>query len=471
MTQLNSSTPKKSRRNLLKSGLTLAGTGMLSGTAPVFSASAFAADNAPMPGDIRIKPARKALVFIMLDGGNDSFNMLVPSNNRHYQEYRNSRSNLALSQSSLLPLENRNDQQGREFGVHPSMPEIQQLFNKQDLAFISNIAPMIEPTSKQAMNNGSAKLPLGLLSHADQFKHWQTSRPEARINQGWFGYLSDALQPRRSDNQIPMNISLAGSNIMQNGILSSHYSITDKGSIGLIVNEQKTPLNAALLESFETLLSTDYQHDPFKQSYLAQTRQAQSRHQVFRDAITPVDINTRFSDTPLSQQLKVVAGSIKAADRLNQQQQTFFLRYIGWDHHDELLNNHQRMLQILSQALGEFQQSLEELGIDEQVITFTGSDFGRTLTSNGNGTDHGWGGNTLVMGKPINGGNIYGQYPSLSLGDNNPLDAGNGVLIPTTATEQLYAELARWFGVANKDINTLFPNLYRHTQTTLNQLI
>ncbi|WP_271272301.1 DUF1501 domain-containing protein [Aliamphritea hakodatensis] len=458
------------RRHLLKSGLGLAGAGLLGGTAPVFSAPAFGATG-PAPGDIRLQPARKALVFIMLDGGNDSFNMLVPRDDRHYREYHNSRSNLALPQHSLLPLNNRSDQQGREFGLHPAMPEIQALFNQQKLAFIANIAPMIEPTTKQAMQNGSARLPLGLLSHADQFRHWQTSRPDARINQGWFGYFADALQPRRPDTQIPMNISLAGSNIMQNGILGSHYSITDKGSVGLIVNEEKTPLNQALLENFETLLNTDYGQDPFKQTYLSQTRQAQARHQTYRDATKSTKVNTYFSDSPLSQQLKMVARSIKSADRLNLQQQTYFLRYIGWDHHDELLNNHQRMLQVLSKALGEFQQSLDELGIADQVITFTGSDFGRTLTSNGNGTDHGWGGNTLVMGNAIQGGSIYGRYPSLTLGDANPLDAGDGVLIPTTATDQLYAELARWFGVADKDIHTLFPNLNKHSQTSLSQLI
>ncbi len=465
-TQVNAS-----RRHLLKSGLGLAGAGLLGGTAPVFTTPAFGAVSNPSPEDIHIRPARKALVFIMLDGGNDSFNMLVPRDNQHYREYRNSRSNLALAQNNLLSLNNRSDQQGREFGLHPAMPEVQTLFNQQNLAFVANIAPMIEPTRKLAMQNGSATLPLGLLSHADQFRHWQTSRPDARINQGWFGYFADALQPRRSDSQIPMNISLAGSNIMQNGVLGSHYSITDQGSVGLIVNEEKTPLNQALLESFETLLNADYSQDPFKHTYLAQTRQAQARHKTYRDALSPVSVNTHFSDTPLSQQLKAVARSIKSADRLNLQQQTFFLRYIGWDHHDELLNNHQRMLSVLSKALGEFQQSLNELGIADQVITFTGSDFGRTLTSNGNGTDHGWGGNTLVMGNAVKGGKVYGQYPSLSLGDANPQDAGDGVLIPTTATDQLYAELARWFGVADKDIHTLFPNLKKHNQTSLSQLI
>ncbi len=151
--------------------------------------------------------------------------------------------------------------------------------------------------------------------------------------------------------------------------------------------------------------------------------------------------------------------SIKAADSLGQQQQTYFLRYIGWDHHDELLNNHANMLSVLSKALGEFQRALDELDIADKVITFTGSDFGRTLTSNGNGTDHGWGGNTLVMGEPVNGGQIFGEYPSLALGTDNALDVGDGVLIPTTPIDLLYEQLALWFGAEQSSIEALFPNL------------
>ena len=256
-----------------------------------------------------------------------------------------------------------------------------------------------------------------------------------------------------------MNISLAGSNIMQNGIESSQYSITDKGSVGLIVNETKSPLNTALLNSFEGLLTETYPGDPFKESYLSMTREAQAQHEVFRTATANTPVPVAFSDTPLSQQLRKVAQSIKAADGLNHKQQTFFLRYIGWDHHDELLKSHKRMLGVLSKALGEFQQALDQMGLADQVVTFTGSDFGRTLTSNGNGTDHGWGGNTLVMGNPVAGGKVFGQYPSLGLDSNNPLDVGSGVLIPTTATDQLYAELAKWFGVAESDLPKLFPNI------------
>lgn len=446
---------KLSRRGFLKAGATTgAGAGlMLSGIAP-----SFAVPTLPQAA-IKVTPQKKAMVFIMLDGGNDSFNMLVPNSNKHYQEYAKSRSNLALKQSELLPLDTASDAQGRTFGLHPAMPEVQQLFDKNKLAFIANIGPMVKPVHQLQFFSGNAPLPLGLLSHADQFKHWQTARADLRTNRGWFGFVGDALQPNKSDAQLPLNISLAGNNIMQNGFSASPYSINQKGSVGLVVNETKNELNDELLNSFEKLLNTDYQDDPFKQTYISETREAQQLHSRFRQAVKDIEIDTEFSDSKLSQELQTVARSIKAADDLNLDQQTFFIRYIGWDHHDELLKNHKRMLKVLSQGLGQFQQALEELGIADKVVTFTGSDFGRTLTSNGNGTDHGWGGNTLIMGEPVAGGRIFGQYPALNVGSSNPLDVGNGVLIPTTPLDQLYAELALWFGVDSKDVLRLFPNL------------
>lgn len=434
-----------------------AGTGLLlSGVAPKFSAPK-AADTQAI--SLPIKAQKKALVFIMLDGGNDSFNMLVPRDQQHYREYQKSRGHLALAQSSLVPLHNTQDSQGRQFALHPSLQPLQALYDNKQLSFIANIGPLIEPVSKMNYFNNSARLPLGLLSHADQFKHWQTSRPQARLNQGWLGFMADNLQAHRNEQQIAMNISLSGSNIAQNGIKTSHYSITQQGSVGLVINQQDSALSREIFDSYNRTLKTQYPNDPFKQTYLAQTREAQAQHETFRKATEQVPVATTFSDTALSQQLRKVAQSIYAADQLNLQQQTFFVRYIGWDHHDELLNNHAKMLTVLANGLSEFQTALQQMQIADQVVTFTGSDFGRTLTSNGNGTDHGWGGNTLVMGNAINGGHVLGDYPSLALGDDNPLDIGNGVLIPTLSTDALYAQLAQWFGVPSSHLHLLLPNL------------
>ena len=397
----------------------------------------------------------------MLDGGNDSFNMLAPVSEAHYRDYQNTRGNLALDKKQLLKLDNFEDAEGRIFGLHPAMTEVQELFHNGKLAFVANIGPLVEPLDKETFASGRAKLPLGLLSHADQVKHWETSRPDQRLRTGWFGYFADALHGDRSITKIPMNISLSGSNIIQNGMKSSHYSVTSQGSVGLVVQEEKSALNTEILDSFISLLSQDYGDDPFKKTYLSKTREAQARHETYRRATAKIDLPNRYSNTELSQQLKQVAKAIKASKDLDAPQQTFFIRYIGWDHHDEVLNNQQRMLRIVSEALGEFQSSLDQMGLADQVITFTGSDFGRTLTSNGNGSDHGWGGNIMVMGSDVEGGKIYGKYPDLKLGDSNPLDVGGGVLIPTTATDQLYAELALWFGLKSEELNRMFPNLHR----------
>lgn len=434
--------------------------GLAAGSAPSFSlpnvqGSSQGKNTPPLSIDKRTR----ALVCIMLDGGNDSYNMLVPRSQKHYQEYAKTRGNLALAKDSLLPLNGFQDGEGREFALHPSMPEMAELFDQEKLSLVANIAPLIEPTTKQAFLDRSARVPLGLLSHADQFKHWQTSRPDIRVQQGWFGYFADALQADRKADQIPMNISLAGSNILQNGQRSTHYSITGSGSVGLVVNEEESDLNRAILRSFESVLNTQYSGDPFKQSYLSITREAQLQHRKFSDAVEKISLPIEFSSSDLSQQLSKVAQCIAASEELGLPQQTYFLRYIGWDHHDGLLSNQARMLRVLSKAMGEFQRALELMGLSEQVLSFTGSDFGRTLTSNGNGSDHGWGGHCLVMGDAVKGGQILGQYPALSLGDDNPLDVGGGVLIPTLPTDVLFAQLSMWFGVSEQDIPMLFPNL------------
>lgn len=407
-----------------------------------------------------ITPARKALVFVMLDGGNDSFNMLVPNDGAAYRAYKGTRGNLALSRRDLLALEGT-DRSAEGFGLHAAAPELARLFNQGRLSFVANVGPLVEPVTRAAFLDGSARVPLGLLSHADQFQHWQTSRPDRRQGNGWFGYFADQLQPSKSSHEIGMNISLAGHNVVQNGRMDLPYAITDRGSVGLSVKEDRNELNEVLLDSFNRLMGADQGGDPFRETYLQLTRDAQAQHESFAKALTGGRAPKGFPNTDLGRQLRMVARTIAAADRMGLNQQTFFLRYIGWDHHDGLLDNHARMLAVLSQALGAFQSALDEMGLADRVVTFTGSDFGRTLTSNGNGSDHGWGGNTLVMGGPVAGGRILGEYPVLGLGADNPLDVGDGVLIPTTATDQLFADLSQWFGVRPEALPELFPNLPR----------
>ena len=166
----------------------------------------------------------KALVCILLAGGNDSFNMLVPRNGSHYVEYATTRSNLALLQGDLLPL-NFTDNNGKQFGLHPSMPEVQSLFNENKLAFLANVGTLVEPTSKSQYLNGGVQVPVGLLSHADQIQQWQTSIPQTRSSKGWGGRMADILHAANTNQNISMNISLSGTNIFQVGNNATEYAI------------------------------------------------------------------------------------------------------------------------------------------------------------------------------------------------------------------------------------------------------
>jgi uncharacterized protein (DUF1501 family) len=437
----------------------------------------------------------KALVYLMLNGGNDSFNMLVPTSTAAYNEYATTRSNLKIAQANLKPLNGFTDKNNKTFGLHPAMPKTQALFNDKKLAFVANVGTLVQPTTKAQFLANSVSLPLGMMSHSDQRKHWQTSTPNKRTNIGVFGRLSDEFQANKADTQISMNISLGGTNILQNGVSSQEYSVTKTGSVGLKVKETVTAvthpsytpaqrtglqnLNNALLDTYNTILNKSYS-ESFEKTFIGTTKFAQTHHETFKaktNSINPttfVDYSsktthtngTKYSaiDKDINDQFKMIAKAIKASEDLNMEKQTFYIDYYGWDHHDELTNNHERMLSVIDDALDGFQKALIELDIEDKVMTIVGSDFGRTLTSNGNGTDHAWGGNAIVMGKDINGGKIYGEYPSLAL--NSSLDIGGGVLVPTTSTDELFAEILYWFGVEKNKLSSYLPNLEKFYSTS-----
>ena len=399
----------------------------------------------------------KALVCILLAGGNDSFNMLVPRSIGEYNEYAKTRSNLALDRNALLPL-NPTTYSRQDLGLHPSMPEVQELFEAKKLAFVSNVGTLIEPVTKPQFQSESVKLPLGLFSHSDQIAHWQTSVPQERSAIGWGGRLADLLQSMNDNRNISMNISLSGKNVFQAGNETVEYTISPSGtgSIGIHGYEGASLIDQIKTTAVNNLLEQEYQ-DIFKESYKEVIKSSQDSHKLFSSAISNVNLGFNFSPNRFSQSLAMIAKTIGARQTLGFSRQTFFVTFGGWDHHDEVLDNQQAMLEIVSKGLGEFQSAIDQLALSDQVTTFSISDFGRTLTSNGNGTDHGWGGNVIVMGGGVKGGDIYGVYPSLALNTN--LDVGGGVLIPTTSTDEYFAELSRWFGVSNNDLPLILPNV------------
>jgi len=407
-------------------------------------------------------PGYKALVCIFLGGGNDSFNMLLPRSTSKYNEYAATRSDLAIPQNQILPI-NPLTSDGHQYGVHPSMAGVQNLFENGKLSFISNVGTLIDSITKTQFYNNSAAMPLGLFSHADQAQQWQTSILDQRTARGWAGKISDLIGDQNNNQNISMNISLAGTNVFQSGNNSVEYAIDPyNGAIGIDGYEPNSSwiFNQLKTEAVNSLMEHNYQ-DVFKKTYAETIINARDAHAEFTSAIDTFGgfNNVTFSDNYFSKGLEQVAKTIAVKDTLDFQRQIFFLSFDGWDHHDEVLNAQTGMLGVLSDGLAEFNTAMEELGSEDDVLTFSVSEFGRTLTSNGQGSDHGWGGNVMIMGggNAINGKEIYGSYPSLVLDGSQEI--GGGVFIPTTATDMYFAEIAKWFGVDDGDLSTIFPQL------------
>ena len=402
----------------------------------------------------------RALVCILLAGGNDSFNMLVPTDADQYGEYASIRSDLALPSEQLLPLSG-SMANGRTYGLHPGMAALQSLYDSGEAALVANVGTLLEPFDAAAVEAGTASLPVGLFSHADQIAQWQTAVPDARVAQGWAGRVADLIDSPVSAGQVSMNISLAGSNVFQSGNSSNAYSVESgaEAAPGIAGYDEDSEFGAIRRRMIDELLAVERTH-VLKREYRNRLRGAIDTRATFIDALATAPVlATDFDADPFSLSMRRVAEVIGARDALAVNRQTFFVQVGGWDHHDDVLDNQAAMLPMIAQGLSSFRDALVELGVFDAVTTFTISDFGRTLTSNGKGSDHGWGGHHIAMGGSVSGGQIVGTYPELSAA--SPLDVGRGIYAPTTPVDAYFAELASWFGVAPSDFDYVLPNARR----------
>lgn len=421
----------------------------------------------------------KAIVCILLAGGIDSFNVLVPTGagggDNGYADYSALRTTLALQNANILPLNVSQCAGHRDFqcsysrfGIHNQMPALQGLFNTGKLAFISNIGTLVEPLANAAeYNNSAKKLPVGIYSHSDQIMQWQTSVPQSRNALGFGGRLADILNGNNTENGISMNISLAGKNVFQRGQNITEYSISnnvDPSSVGLSSFPTWWPNQGLLQELRETaidsMISKTYAN-LLQKTYTTTAKESMASFDIFKDALQRVhSLSTPFSADSLSRDLQAIAKVISVRQHLGAKRQIFFVTYGGWDMHDDLLSGLNGRLPAVSQAMKSFYDATAELGIADKVTTFTISDFARTLTTNGNGSDHGWGGNNIVMGGAVNGGKLYGAYPKLQTGADNPINISfRGNFIPAVSTDEMYAELALWYGVSPSDLCYVLPNI------------
>ena len=417
----------------------------------------------------------RALVCIFLFGGNDANNLLIPMDTAGYANYLNYRGavangGLALSQSSLLPVASKTQQNGQTaFGLHPNLPEVQGLFTNGKLAFLANVGPLTEPVTRAQYLANSLPVPANLFSHADQQQQWQTLELDGFYKTGWAGRIADNLGGLNSSSAYPPITSVAGSAIFCTGQQTSPYAIIPGTTPGLSGFDSSASATARL-QALQQLLTFDTGVSLI-QSASSITSNSLADSKTLSGALaSATPLATVFPATGLGGQLKQVAQLLSVRSALSLNRQVFFCSLGGFDTHSNQIATQQTLFSQLSPALNAFYNATVELNLAQQVTSFTMSDFSRTYQpASDGGSDHAWGSVQMIMGGAVDGGNIYGTLPVFAPG--GPSDVGsNGRWIPTTAIDQYGATLAQWFGVPAGDFAAIFPNLANFSTQTLSFL-
>ena len=479
------SAPEVSRREFLGSACCAAvgATGLLSalGSLRLMGAAANPSNGPQLPPTAgAIASDYKALVCLFLNGGNDANNLIIPmgtgpaSDAAGFLAYAAARSNLAIPRTGLLPITPKTSD-GRTWGLHPSMVELQGLFNSGKTAFLANTGTLVYPTTKTQYNARSVPLPRQLFSHSDQQVQWQHSVPDKPTSTGWGGRIADLVNAFNTSDQISMSISIAGKNTFQVGAKVTQYAIGTGGAPTL--TGSTTSLTPTTPDGIRFRAQKDLfaqaQNTLFETAFASASGDAIVSSDLLNtvlNATTP--LATVFPNTTAGNQLKMAARLIAASPTLGLKRQIFFVQLGGWDLHaaqvvntDPTTGVHAGLISQISQAVSAFYNATTELGVANQVTTFTASDFGRTFRSNGDGSDHGWGSHHFVVGGAVRGTDIYGKMPTLSI--NGPDDTGLGRWIPTTSVDEYAATLATWFGVSAADLPTVLPNIGRFAKPNL----
>lgn len=404
----------------------------------------------------------KALVCVYLGGGNDHSNLVVPREGSAYSAYASGRGALALPAAQLLPIQPQGFG-GPALGLHPSLSRLQGLMGQGRLAIMANVGTLVAPTSLSQWNSGrpTVAVPYQLFSHSDQNRQWQTGLPDAFSKTGWLGRAGDLMTSMNS-GPVSLCMSMAGNNVIQVGRQVVQYQVTSQGPVQIYKLDTTYDFNSPALRQ----LMTDPNRTHLMERELTRVaRRAIEAEAGIRGAIAGTAAWPAYGGGSLGAQLRMVARMIAARDSLGHQRQVFFVQHGGYDFHADLLVNQAARLAEVDAALSQFYQSTLDLGVSSQVTTFTASEFGRSLQSNGAGSDHGWGGHQFVMGGSVLGNRVYGQWPTVAL--KGPEDAGNGRLLPTTAVDQYAATLATWLGVKSGDLSTVIPNIGRFGSANL----
>lgn len=401
----------------------------------------------------------KALVCVFLYGGNDYANTLAPYDDASYAAYLKARPSVALTREALAPMLLRPNQAlpgGRHYALAPAMAPLLPLFDQGKMAMLLNVGTLMEPTTKAQYLAKTVRLPPKLFSHNDQQSFFQASHPEGAAT-GWGGRIGDLVAAGNGSAMLTC-INASGNAVYLAGRQAIPYSVSGSGPVPLLRNS-KTLFGSATSADTLRQLMTGGGQTLMADDYAKVVRRSLDTYAQVNAALAnaPEENFGLFPDYTLADQLKLVARMMSVSSDLGVKRQVFFVSMGGFDRHNGLVTQQPNMLGAVAQSMKAFYDTTVTMGIADRVTSFTASDFGRTLSADRDGSDHGWGGMHWVVGGAVKGRQIIGKPPIV--GSNTPDDVGRGRLLPTTSVDQYAATLASWFGTSDGELTTVLPNL------------
>lgn len=428
------------RRTLLKRSAQM---GLAAATSSFWSTSrglrAFA--QAPISG-------YKAVLVITLDGGNDGNNTIVPTDNVGYSQYAALRGNVALSHGSLLPLTTGTG--SSSYGFHPALVNISQLYNSKRALVVANIGPLAQPVTKQQALNNPALLPASMYNHVAGFQQWESAQTVWAPTTGWGGRVGDFIA--NESGSLPPVLNGGPDSIFTVGNTVQGVSV-QTGSVW-------PSLPPGMDEIVEQIATQDAAANNEIVAAMGKFRSSAMQQQVLIDqAMQSGILNTQFAPTKFGTALKTIAQVINGRSVIGANRQIFYLKQGSYDTHYDQLSMQASSLSDLDTGISNFMTALDEMGLTNQVLVCTHSDFARTITSNtAGGTDHAWGNHQFIFGGGVNGGRMIGSLPELDLGGSSDL-VGTGVWIPTLSVTQMTAAIGGWMGLNSSQLASVFPDL------------